>query len=198
MTRAAINCESCDFSCRSKPSLQRHQILVHTSNRISKEKVTKKRKIPIVTCTECHSTFTSKAKMKKHVNEEHEHEERQEEQNESPPRKEAKKEDLNVRITIDQKQDTTAMEETPVEEKETEEIGRVEEVLDLRRRIYDQNKRVYDLERKEEILIKENQTIKEEATCKIKQLEENIQQEAKSVKNKLKNLKILFWSRLEL
>ena len=98
MTHAAINCESCDFTSKSKPSLQRHKILVHTSQNIPIQQVTKKRKIPIESCTECHSTFTNKTKMEKHVNEEHQNEERLEDHEESPPRKEAKKEDLNARI----------------------------------------------------------------------------------------------------
>ena len=102
MTRFAINCGSCDFTCRSKPSLQRHQALVHTSKNIPIEQVTKKRKIPIVTCTECHTTFVNRTKMKKHVNEEHNNEKRQDEQKESPLRKEAKKEDPNLRSSTDQ------------------------------------------------------------------------------------------------
>ena len=70
----------------------------------------------MLTCTDCHSTFTSKSKMKKHVKEEHEKEERLKEQEESPPRKESKKEDLNVRFDVPDKEDD-GMEESPIEEK---------------------------------------------------------------------------------
>ena len=186
MTRSAINCELCDFTCRSKPSLQRHIALVHTSQYIPKEQITKKRKIPIITCTECHSTFSSKIKMKKHVDEEHRNEERNKEQKESPLRKEAKKEDLNVRITIDQEQVNNPMEETPEEEKETKEAQKEEEVLGMRKRIYDQNQRLYCLEQERDKLIEENKNIKDEANTKVRELEENIQQEAKAVKHKVK------------
>ena len=44
------------------------------------------------------------------------------------------------------------MEETPTEEKEVYEANKVEEALDLRRRIYDQNQRLYNIEQEKESL----------------------------------------------
>ena len=176
MTRAAINCESCDFTCRSKPSLLKHKTLVHTSQNVPKEPAFKKRKIPMVTCTECHSTFTSKSKLKKHVNEEHKNEERQEILKESPPRKESKTEDLNVRISIEHEQDTNAMEETQIEDKETKEARKIEEELDLKRRLFDQNKKMFRLEQERDMLVRENKDIKDKAKSDVKDLEEYIQQ----------------------
>ena len=57
----------------------------------------------------------------------------------------------------------------------------------MKRRIYDQNQRLFILEQEREILIKENKSIQDKAKTDIKQLEEYIQQEAKAVKEKVKN-----------
>ena len=142
----------------------------------------------MVTCTECHSTFSNKTKMKKHVNEEHNKEERQEDQKESPPRKESKKEDLNERIASEQEQDKNSMEESENEEEEVKEAKKEEEVLGLRKKIYDQGLRLYSLEQEKETLIKENKSIKDKANTEVRELEEYIKQEAKSVQEKVKKL----------
>ena len=157
MTKEAINCESCDFTCRSKPSLKRHKTMVHGSQNVPKEATTK-RKIPMVTCTECHSTFSNKTKMKKHVNEEHEKEEQQDEPKEAPPRKESKTEDLNERIFTEIEEEDNTMEETQIEEKEANEAKKVDEVLDLRRRIYDQGQTLYNLQQEKVKIGKRKQT----------------------------------------
>ena len=159
--------------------------MVHGSQNVPKE-ATKKRKIPMVTCTECHSTFLNKTKMKKHVNEEHEKEERQDEPKESPPRKESKTEDLNERIVTEIEEEDNTMEETQIE-KEANEAKKVDEVLDLRRRIYDQGQTLYNLQQEKDKLVKENKHIKEKANTEVRQLEEYIQQEAKAVREKVKN-----------
>ena len=126
--------------------------------------------------------------MKKHVNEEHKNEKRHDELKESPLRKEAKKEDPNLRSATDQEQDDTAMEETKEEEKEVKEAKREEEALEMRKRLYDQNIRLYDLEQQQDKMLNENKTVKAEAISKIRKLEENIQEEAKAVKRKVKKL----------
>ena len=71
--------------------------------------------------------------MKKHVNEEHNNKERQEIQKESPPRKESKIEDLNIRIVTENEQDVDAMEETKIEENNAKETRQVEEALDMKK-----------------------------------------------------------------
>ena len=90
--------------------------------------------------------------MKKHVKATHEDGPRErEEENVSPPWKTTKTDNLNSSIQTETENDKK-MEETPTEEKEVYEANKVEEALDLRRRIYDQNQRLYNIEQEKESL----------------------------------------------
>ena len=90
MSQPAPSCTMCDFTCCSKPSLQRHMPMVHISTKV-KEKPTKKRTIGCFTCMSCQSTFDTRQKMKKHTQKEH----NAEEEPKSPVRKDAKTVDKN-------------------------------------------------------------------------------------------------------
>ena len=87
-------CSICSFTCRSKPTLLRHKNGIHRSTgsqgpQLKKEgHDNKKRPMNNFTCTKCQSTFTSKYKLKKHVDTQHLQEEV--DKSESPPRKVAK------------------------------------------------------------------------------------------------------------
>ena len=96
--------------------------------------------------------------MKKHVKEEHEKEERLKEQEESPPRKESKKEDLNVRFDVPDKEDD-GMEESPIEEKEAKEARIQEEILSMRKWIYDQNQILFNLKQEKDKLAEEQKLL---------------------------------------
>ena len=60
------------------------------------------------------------------------------------------------------------MEETKEEDKEVKEVKRVDEILDIGKRIYDQNLRTYDLEKQRNQLINENKAIKDQANTKVR------------------------------
>ena len=90
-----FKCSSCEFECKSKPTLSNHRRKMHGSIGKSLAKTEpKKRQAQHFTCLECQSTFASKIQLKKHVKDQHVEEEDLEH---SPPRK-AVKEDLNNKI----------------------------------------------------------------------------------------------------
>ena len=196
MTRSAINCESCNFTCRSKPSLQRHKKLVHTRQNKPVEKVTKKEKYQCTLVLMVIQHSQNKTKMKKHVNEEHKNEERLNEQVESSPRKESKKVDLNVRFDVPDKAEVS-MEETEVEGKEAKEARTQDKTLSMSRRIFDQNQRLFILQIEKDKLEAANKTIRDKANTDVRELEEYIQEEARVVKEKVKQLEVTIVKQME-
>ena len=135
--------------------------------------------------------------MKKRVKTTHEEGPRErEEENISPPRKTTKTDDLSSG-THTEKENDEKMAEAPKEEKEVSEANKEEEVLSLRRRIYDQNQRLYNLEQEKETLKEELYSIKQKAYTEVKDLEEYIQQDAQIIREKVKKLETTIVQQIE-
>ena len=95
------SCNSCSYTCKSKPTIANHKKKMHGSVTLAMKKVnTKKRLVVHFNCEECHSTFDNKQKLKKHTKEQHEAAE-EDEGAPSPPRKVLRGQDLDQRIEVD-------------------------------------------------------------------------------------------------
>ena len=95
------SCNSCSYTCKSKPTIANHKKKMHGSVTLAMKKVnTKKRLVVHFNCEECHSTFDNKQKLKKHTTEQHKVAE-EDEGAPSPPRKVLRGQDLDQRIEVD-------------------------------------------------------------------------------------------------
>ena len=67
----------------------------------------------------------------------------------------------------------------------------------MRKRIYDQNQRLSMLKQEKDKLAEENKTIRDKANTDVRELEEYIQQEARAVKEKVKQLEVTIVQQME-
>ena len=211
-----FKCESCEYTCRSKPSLKRHVTMIHSSNKVEKVKENKKRPFPSVTCPTCQSTFASKIKMKKHVESEHEDGKKED----SPQRKIAKTADLNSRIVPDEQmegeekeecgnnkttnnkivtetqislmQQTIESQKIKIESLEQENSKwngeDLEEIKGMRNRIQANNRTMMGMEQENKNLVEEVKLTKERYKSEVVELEKYISEEAKATVIKVKKL----------
>ena len=151
MSNPMISCTSCDYKCKTKPTMKRHVTTTHTSQKEKQSKKAKKRTISSFNCPECKSNFDTRYKMKKHVINEHEEKKEQTDVYDSPPRKIAKMVDSNDKITeYDDKEnlnmDTEEVkDETITEKSEAEKAIEAKESVDILRlkvRLITQNKKM--------------------------------------------------------